>query len=1811
MDHTTLSTPTPEPSDIATIGSGAAGSDLPIFLWAQKTGNAKVLRLLFDTAGIFNEKNEERFGICLHFLAKPSISNLLGIWAEHDTDAARLRNLANDLRAAPKILKLHRTVPASKRLVDQFRGEVSKLQVLLMLAVRRPANDQDTQNWFDALRLWILIQGIRRTRIARYQDGLVDLISEKLRLAADGDSDWLNLVRKIRGRIDSVESVSVEVRAPVRATKQSELTDTHREFLSTLARVARGDAKPIVEDRPQSILPGGEDEEPEQSNITNQPLFDQYQLSSIGEEVTDAPYRQSFGGIVAPVKENTSSGERALTGRGIQLRSAEQLQFLPWSWHTLNPIEHDMLNLKVAEVQTSTEAKKQILAWLIRVAILTSRSIRLAVDVTTNPTPSDEWQVTPDLRKLHRKPPRRNIRWTAGNKQTPWIRPLADVFELELSPIRCDPGDEQPTPKITKLNDLWVKVSPDESAESAFNSLCSSTPGLHRVMSGMASSVFAGQVYLQSEDAVLAQLVAMGPRAGLGGSSAYGSWPSSHVHTVIQNAAQIGTTPQQSGEDKNAAGSELDPLDDALRRTIEKCEETIKQLADDPNQWIEHHNAVVSYSVVALLAATGARPVNDPFESPALFDWNAARIFLADKVTNGRHGRLVPLIDSVFKLINETYCEHLQTLATRIPAAAEALAKEIALLANRKESKKLPFFFFLRELPCLSWDSVTERALEHSTYFNWPLPANLMRHRLSIRLRGQLLDAEIIDAILGHAEQGVMCHGPESTRTWANDMAVALPFLERTYRQLGFAEKLPLQRTASTHPLVIESDQFFALTKAFGAKARTEARKRYRQRVRAEAKKLIKTSVGKVPLESLKPEFWDRLSIDLLTIDGKRPHPNAAARYELLQRWQAAVSLRTPIRLKRLIVLDRSFDSVFNTRSIGCEAMLADLKAWLTTVADEQPLSKTGVRSCLALATLDLAITCQLASPQMLMDVLQKKNFRLVLLADKTYLEYHPLLAEHASAPVTRYRIPRRCAQWLDKAMDSKSELEMTQWAIPEFWLASMPALSTQKPVKLAALVRQIAQVVQQANYLQRPGLVAGYLTGTVPTSALPHASWVLQEHRVVLESPPVSEEDTDPESENLDTQDGADRSPVALFSSKVKASTDRNAEDSEAQKAARAYIDGLNDLLSGFLHQSNALENAPKGDEESGGGKKQARRELVTALSKHVKSNKQTVSSAIWALGYWVVHLTKIPRKKDTPYAISTVVRYLSALSRRFTEMGSDFNLVVADSEEITDFYDEVLEIDRDLDLRYVVERLEAFHQYMQSAFKIEDADWDELDCGTAVPHGSPGTLGLEQYVNALELLAPDPESANHEQLAGAFLLLLTFRFGLRAADSKGLKFEDFWLHERTIVCHVQSNDLRKLKRPASRRVVPLIEELSEFEWSIVHQYLEQVGLCRPDKGSFALFAINSQRQRFDMHALSARINQVLKRVCGDPNISLYKARHAFANRIAQALLGPDVGFAAPTNGATRGNFSAHVAKLLLGTTGPTRRAAWALARLMGHARPRTSFKSYVHLVPNWADSWSEPEISALDQRHQFKALAHAVTLNMMSSQAWQPIQDVPHVEYKQVTVTAAVVMSYLRLLRRGALPKAAARSIGISEELAGHIKQLLSEVEARVRSRTERTGREPMQSLLHLISYTEWQSITAYCERASENAVAGLNQLNFHQAIAMVSENRQLLMWKESHFELAGYFIRHFALNGDVRLLQTPFLHPVVAEWLTKYLPAGLSDAAASETRVDAIEEGIPPSQIKHRCAIAIKPSNQEVLGTGYGLVLLWVVFHIIAAA
>lgn len=544
-------------------------------------------------------------------------------------------------------------------------------------------------------------------------------------------------------------------------------------------------------------------------------------------------------------------------------------------------------------------------------------------------------------------------------------------------------------------------------------------------------------------------------------------------------------------------------------------------------------------------------------------------------------------------------------------------------------------------------------------------------------------------------------------------------------------------------------------------------------------------------------------------------------------------------------------------------------------------------------------------------------------------------------------------------------------------------------------------------------------------------------------------------------------------------------------------------------------------------------------------------------------------------------------------------------------DFYDEIVEMNRDLDLQYVMDRLRAFHRFMCREYAIEDADWDELDSGSTVPHGSPGTLGRPQYDNALKLLADRPSKRPYQDVACAALLILAFRFGLRGNDAIGLLRRDCWSSGKMIVLLVRPNRLRQLKRTSSRRVVPLIESLSKREIAILLRFRDQVLGLSKDNEAFALFGLDQAGNHFDLGDLRKRINTTLQFVCDDKAITLHKARHAFACRIAEYLLGLMLR-APPMHGgrSTEIKQIEHIQNLLLSTVQPTRRSCWAVSRLLGHWRPRTSFKSYVHQLPEWADTWSQHLIDGLDQEVGVNGLSHAVRLDDAPYRAWEPILTSMTLEETDAPVTPGCVAAYLDLLRRGASHASAKRPTRLSRELAEAVEQCLEFATEKVRKRTERLGRAPLISLLHQISDPEWSAIIERCGDARSQ----WNVANFSShpetmgtGMQLLSENRQLVMWREWHFKLMASFIQLFGIGkGDVCIARTGRLHLTVMQWLTaSKLEEFCSTDGVANLQIDAVEEGDPPRTFPHRCSVFVRPAPSGFLKTGFGLALLWVIF------
>lgn len=124
-------------------------------------------------------------------------------------------------------------------------------------------------------------------------------------------------------------------------------------------------------------------------------------------------------------------------------------------------------------------------------------------------------------------------------------------------------------------------------------------------------------------------------------------------------------------------------------------------------------------------------------------------------------------------------------------------------------------------------------------------------------------------------------------------------------------------------------------------------------------------------------------------------------------------------------------------------------------------------------------------------------------------------------------------------------------------------------------------------------------------------------------------------------------------------------------------------------------------------------------------------------------------------------------------------------------------------------------------------------------------------------------------------------------------------------------------------------------------------------------------------------QVSQFIKQATLNSDLSLHHARHTFANRVGLILMqGTSSIWPNSVSAAVSQIHRAHVRQLLLCTEAVTRRSLWALARLLGHAHPQTTVRSYLHFLPELADqyvwdqqtglkrNWPTPFICAATER-------------------------------------------------------------------------------------------------------------------------------------------------------------------------------------------------------------------------------------------------------
>ncbi len=420
--------------------------------------------------------------------------------------------------------------------------------------------------------------------------------------------------------------------------------------------------------------------------------------------------------------KNDSPEQQRIKATGILFQSYEAIQYLRWSWDKLNPHEIRQLNGWIGAGLKSPDPKTQFIAALANICVLTSGSIQRVMDYAIGGKTLGEWALDKNFKSLVRLPPRRTPGWVPDDEAEKWITPLAKNQRLLLpeNVVSILKANKPGSGSARKIQDLW-KRSWGEKPKSVFYQEL--TDVIPRATPMKLGNVQPQLIYEECQNGALTRLITSHPNTAMPGACAYTSWNLNGLNNTLGHKSIVGSISTDGKDSENILGSSLAPLDPPLRSAIAKAGKIVASLhaGDDV---IAFHNAFSGHLSVALLAATAGRPVGDPFESIAYFDFEHDFVYVNDKESgNYRKGRLVPFPAALSQFIKKHYLPYLKVLAGLYAGINDQMAVELRLMSEGQPSKFMPFLFFLSK-ETANWTSISEETIKKLGIFHCPLPLN-------------------------------------------------------------------------------------------------------------------------------------------------------------------------------------------------------------------------------------------------------------------------------------------------------------------------------------------------------------------------------------------------------------------------------------------------------------------------------------------------------------------------------------------------------------------------------------------------------------------------------------------------------------------------------------------------------------------------------------------------------------------------------------------------------------------------------------------------------------------------------------------------------------------------------------------------------------------------------------------------------------------------------------------------------------------------------------------------------------------------------
>lgn len=232
-------------------------------------------------------------------------------------------------------------------------------------------------------------------------------------------------------------------------------------------------------------------------------------------------------------------------------------------------------------------------------------------------------------------------------------------------------------------------------------------------------------------------------------------------------------------------GSKLNVKLALLTRLVQHLKNELRasrRLPPEEESWRQVHNHFVAYIAFWVLFATGYRAVNDLVFRWREIDFTTGFLAISDKDDEAMsQSRVVWLLPELREQLRQ-YAGHLEVLQSRLYQRA-ALYEHIEAVLSDPMSD-VPLMFFISD----SWQLVqlTPENLRHQVPV-FTLPINTSRHYLRTALRHEGVPGELVNAFMGHAQQGQEPFGAFSTLTPVELFGKLAPVLDTLRKQAGWA----------------------------------------------------------------------------------------------------------------------------------------------------------------------------------------------------------------------------------------------------------------------------------------------------------------------------------------------------------------------------------------------------------------------------------------------------------------------------------------------------------------------------------------------------------------------------------------------------------------------------------------------------------------------------------------------------------------------------------------------------------------------------------------------------------------------------------------------------------------------------------------------------------------------------------------------------------------------------------------------------------------------------------------------------------------